>query len=160
MNTEIRNYPHFVIEVLSILLLLYCLSPLLTYRQLTEAQVPVHYDIEGNVERTGNTQELLYLPLLSLFLFAMITLGEKIPKLINIPGKLTANGKEYLQANGWKLMRQTKLIIMFLMAFIVYWTTQIALGKADSMPMWGIWLPFCALMAVLIVFMYKLYNWN
>ena len=165
MNTEIRNWPHFVIEVLSIMLLLYCFTPLLASGKMADAQIPTHFDADGNPDASGSAKDLIYLPLLSLFVFAIMTLGEKFPKMINLGtkktmAKLSDNGKEYLNANGWKLMRETKLCAMFIMAYISHWMTQIALGRAETMPMWGIWLPFCAMLAVLVAFMYKLYNWN
>ena len=157
MNTEIRNWPHFAMEMLSIMLLICCFVPLLAGDKMTGV-VPTHFDAAGNVDGTGTAKDMVYLPLASLFIFVLMTLGEKFPRLINIPGKHTDRAREYLTANGWKLMRETKLCVMFLMAYMCYWTWQIALGKAETMPMWGIWLPFCAMMAVLGIFLYKIYN--
>ncbi|MBO6068910.1 MAG: hypothetical protein J6P50_06825 [Bacteroidales bacterium] len=160
MNLEIRNWPHFAIEMLSILLLVCCLLPLLKIGQLDGAAVPTHYDAAGQVDRTGSSDDMAALPLLALIMFAVLTVAEKVPKLMNAPKKLSENGKAYLQANSWKYAREIKLCIMALMTYITYWTYSIAAGKADGMPQWGLIVSVGALLAVTIRFYYRLYNYN
>ena len=96
MNTEIRNWPHFAMEMLSILMLVCCFIPLLKIGQFSGSEVPVHVDITGAVDRTGKASDLIFLPIMALFMFAVLTLAEKFPKLINAPKKLSERGKEYL----------------------------------------------------------------
>jgi len=160
MNTEIRNLPHFIIEVLSVLMLLCSFLPLLAYGSLEGAQVPIHFDAAGNPDSFEDRQVLIYLPILSLFLFAVLTFAEKRPKHINIPIKLTENGRDFLYANGWKFMRELKLCCMFMTAYISYWTYAVALGKAASMPVWGIIVAIAAMLLVMARATYLVYNWN
>lgn len=160
MNTEIRNLPHFIIEVLSVLMLLCSFLPLLAYGSLEGAQVPTHFDASGNPDSFEDRQMLIYLPILSLFLFAVMTLAEKYPKFINLPIKLTENGREFLHSNGWKFMRELKLCCMFMTAYISYWTYAVALGKAASMPVWGIIVAIAAMLLVMARATYLVYNWN
>jgi hypothetical protein len=160
MNTEIRNWPHFAMEMLSILMLVCCFIPLLKINQLSGAEVPIHVDATGAVDRTGPASDLIYMPLMALFLFVMLTLAEKFPKMMNAPKKLSESGKEYMNANAWKLAREIKLCLMALMLYITYWMFAIAAGKATEMPIWGFTLFIAAMIAVTVRFYYKLYNYN
>ena len=160
MNTEIRNWPHFAMEMLSILLLVCCFIPLLKIGQLSGSEVPTHFDFTGAVDRTGKASDLIALPLMAFFIFVILTLAEKFPKLINAPKKLSERGKEFIAANGWKVMREIKLCGMALMAYITYWIYEIAAGKAAEMPIWGFTLFIAVMIAVTVRFYYKLYNYN
>ena len=160
MNTEIRNWPHFAMEMLSILMLVCCFIPLLKIGQLNGSEVPVHVDFTGAVDRTGKASDLIALPLMALLMFVVITLAEKFPKLINAPKKLSERGKEYVAANGWKVMRELKFCAMALMLYITYWIYAIAAGKVEEMPIWGFTVFIAAMIAVTVRFYYKLYNYN
>ena len=160
MNTEIRNWPHFAMEMLSILLLVCCFIPLLKLGQLSGAEEPIHVDATGAVDRTGKASDLIAMPLMALFIFVVLSVAERFPKLINAPKKLSENGKEYLAANGWKVMRELKLCTMALMLYLTYWLFAIAYGKAEGMPLWGFFLAITAMLVVTIRFYYKLYNYN
>ena len=160
MNTEIRNWPHFAMEMLSILLLVCCFIPLLKIGQLSGSEVPTHFDFTGAVDRTGKASDLIALPLMALFIFVILSVAERFPKMINAPKKLSESGKEYLMANGWKVMREMKLCAMALMLYLSYWMFAIASGKATEMPIWGFTLFIAAMIAVTVRFYYKLYNYN
>jgi hypothetical protein len=160
MNTEIRDWPHFAMEMLSILLLVCCFIPLLKLNQLNGAEVPIHVDATGAVDRTGKASDLIAMPLMALFMFVVLTVAEKFPKLINAPKKLSENGKEYVAANGWKVMRELKLCAMGLMLYLTYWSFALAYGKAEEMPLWGFCLFIGAMLIVMIRFYYRLYNYN
>jgi hypothetical protein len=160
MNTEIRNWPHFAIEMLSIVLLICCFIPLLKSGQLSGAEVPIHFDRTGAPDQMGTSKDLLWLPIMSFFIFAMLTLAEKFPKMINTPRKLSENGKEWLRDNGWKLMRELKLCLMAMMCYMCYWMYAVAAGKATEMPIWGFTLFIAATLAITIRFYYLLYNHN
>ena len=160
MNTEIRNWPHFAMEMLSILLLICCFIPLLKIGQLNGAEVPIHVDATGAVDRTGKASDLIVMPLMALFMFVVLSVAERFPKLINAPKKLSESGKEYMAANGWKVMREIKLCTMGLMFYLTYWMFAIAYGKAEEMPIWGFTVFIAVMVAVMIRFYYKLYNYN
>ena len=160
MNMEIRSWPYFVIEILSVILLVCCFIPLMNPAGMAGGTVPTHFDVSGAPDGSGDTGDLVWLALMGLFIYIVMSLGERFPKLINVPVRLNDTGKEYLNENGWKLMRVTKLCCLFLMAYISWWTYWIAVGKAETMPMWGVWLPICLMLGALAVFLYKLYNWN
>ena len=160
MNTEIRNWPHFAMEMISILLLACCFIPLFSYGKLKGIEVPSHFDATGAVDGTEDARIFIFMPCIALFIFATMTLAEKHPRLINSPKKLSENGREWLNANGWKYMREMKLCITGLFVYIIWSMYAMALGKATEMQLWGFTL-FIGLMLVLTLrFYYLLYNYN
>ena len=160
MNTEIRNWPHFVMEMVSILLLICCFIPVLHIGQFAGAEISVHFDAAGRPNRMGDAKELLIVPVMALFTFAVLTLAEKFPKLINAPKKLSETGKEWLTANGWKYARELKLCLMALMCYISWGLYNVATGKAAELPLWGFTLFMAAVLTATIRFYYLLYNHN
>ncbi len=160
MNTEIRNWPHFAIEMVSILLLVCCFIPLFSYGELAGTEVPSHFDAKGAVNGTEDASIFIFMPCIALLIFAAMTLAEKFPKMINYPKKISDNGREWLNANGWKYMREMKLCIMGLFAYIVWSMYAVATGKAAEVQLWGFTV-FIGLMLVLTLrFYYLLYNYN
>ena len=160
MNTEIRNWPHFAIEMVSILLLVCCFIPLFSYGELAGTEVPSHFDAKGAVNGTEDASIFIFMPCIALLIFAAMTLAEKFPKMINYPKKISDNGREWLNANGWKYMREMKFCIMGLFAYIVWSMYAVATGKAAEVQLWGFTV-FIGLMLLLTLrFYYLLYNYN
>jgi len=162
MNFEIRNLPHFIFEALSVLLLVCCFIPIFSYKQLEGTEIPTHYAADGTPDASGGSDAIFLLPALTAFIFGILTVAERRPKLmkVNMPFKLSDNGKEFLDANGWKYLREIKLCCMLLMAYLSYWTYVIGIGKAESMPIWGILLSVGLMLAATVRFTYLVYNWN
>ena len=56
-------------------------------------KIPAHYDFAGNIDRWGKKGELLIVPIMSWFLYVMITGVEQIPSIWNTGVKVTAENK-------------------------------------------------------------------
>ncbi len=160
MNTEIRNWPHFAMEMVSILLLLCCFIPLVNYGKLAGVEVPSHFDITGAVNGTSNASIFIFLPCMALAIFALLTVAEKHPKMVNSPKKLSSNGKEWLDANNWKFVRELKLCMTGLFTYIIWSMYAVATGKAAEVQLWGFTLFIALTIAVTLRFYYLLYNHN
>ena len=160
MNTEIRNWPHFAIEMVSILLLVCCFIPLLSYGKLAGVEVPSHFDVTGAVNGTQDASIFIFLPCLALFIFATLTFSEKHPKMINAPKKLSDNGREWLTANSWKFARELKVCITGLFTYIIWSLFAVAMGKAAEVQLWGFTLFIGLMLVVTLRFYYLLYNHN
>jgi hypothetical protein len=160
MNTEIRDWPHFAMEMLSIILLIGCFVPLIAFDVPDGAQVPMHFDIDGTPNQVGPAKDLVWLPIMSLLIFVVMTLTEKFPKMINTPRKLSENGREFIRVHGWKFTRELKLCFTAMMCYMCYWMFAVAAGKAETMPVWGFIVCIGAMLIVTIRFYYLLYNYN
>ena len=162
MSLGNKSWPYLVMEILSATLLLCCFVPLLFYDKLAGAEGPIHFDAAGNVDNTGDAKGLIFLGVMCLLLYASLSFAQKRPEFGNWRKlrRLSDSGREYYFANAWKLFLETKLVCMFILAYISSWTFQISIGRAAEMPVWGILAPLAVLVLLIVRFMYCLYNWN
>lgn len=77
------------LEILSILILIGTYVYLLIrWKELPEL-VPGHYNAAGEIDRWGSKTELMALPILSTFLYALVTVVTHFPNIWNVPVGLT-----------------------------------------------------------------------
>ena len=83
---------------------------LFSWNQLPD-QIPAHYNMAGVADRYGDKTELLFLPLVSLLLWALLTVLQHLPRIWNIPVSVTPE--------LWpSVRRMVTTLLLFCKAFI------------------------------------------
>lgn len=81
-------------------------------------KVPMHYDAAGHIDRWGNKQELLILPLISWIMYLFMTIIEQLPQLWNTGVRITDENKERVYRTLLHLMTSIKFIIISLVSYM------------------------------------------
>ena len=92
-------------------------------------KIPVHYDWEGNIDRWGNKAEVMILPIMSWFLYLLITGLQQVPLAWNTGVKITEENEERVYRTLKYLMETLKLIVV---ADLSYMTINSLMGKSLS----------------------------
>ena len=94
-------------------------------------KIPAHYDWEGNIDRWGSKSELLMLPIMSWFLYLLISGLEQLPLVWNTGVTVTEENRERVYGTIRYLLKSMKLIMV---ADLTYLTANSLIGK--PLPGW------------------------
>lgn len=83
-------------------------------------KIPAHYNVAGAVDRWGNKNGILLLPILGAALYILISIVSIFPTLWNIPIKITEENKEFVYQNMKSLIIIMKFEIIICFAYITY----------------------------------------
>ncbi|MCL2677921.1 MAG: DUF1648 domain-containing protein [Clostridiales bacterium] len=105
------------------------------YKDLPEI-IPTHFNIAGEPDAWGSKSSLIFLAALPVFMFALITVLERFPKIWNMPVQVTKENavRQYTLARA--VLTLIKAEIVWLFTFIFYFTCQVALGNVGGMGWW------------------------
>ena len=92
-------------------------------------KIPVHYDWEGNIDRWGNKAEVMILPIMSWFLYLLITGLQQVPLAWNTGVKITEENEERVYRTLKYMLETLKLIVV---ADLTYITVHSLMGKSLS----------------------------
>jgi hypothetical protein len=91
----------------------------------------MHYNISGNIDRYGDRGEILFLPILEIGLYLLLTVVTIFPKSWNIPVQVTETIREPVYRNLKTMLILMKLEIMMVFSYLLF--QQI---KADRVGVW------------------------
>jgi uncharacterized membrane protein len=113
MKTKIKlTKLQIVLEIIAAMLLLGMYVYLLLSWNSAPDQIPGHYNAAGVVDRWGNKSELIFLPVMSTFLYLLLTIILFIPSTWNVPGKITDRNRD-------KVYGMTRYLLIIMKAEIV-----------------------------------------
>lgn len=77
--------------------------------------IPTHFDASGNPNGWGDKSDILFLPLISLFIFAMMTVLARFPRWYNYPFRITESNaqRQYQLATSMIRWLKTEMVWMF-----------------------------------------------
>ena len=116
-------------------------------------KIPAHYDFAGNIDRWGKKGELLIVPIMSWFLYLMITGLEQIPSIWNTGVKVTAENKYRVYRVLKYMVKSMKLIMVMDFSYL---TINSLSGK--SLPGWFTLLIMVILFVDLIFWLWRLFK--
>ena len=102
-------------------------------------RIPGHYNGAGEVDRWGGKGELLLCPILSVFLYGLLTLCEKFPMAWNTGVTVTKENKERIYRILKNMIVSMKLLIVLTFAFLFVY-------QALARPLPGWFLPVVMLL--------------
>lgn len=86
-----------MITVLGYLALLGMFAYIVMKWDSTPDQIPAHYNFAGEIDRYDSKTSILIVPVLTVFLFAMLTAIVHISSMWNMPYEVSENAKEKIQ---------------------------------------------------------------
>jgi hypothetical protein len=132
-NPQARTLYDKILEIVSLIALLCSFYPVLLYSKLSnEVLIPVHYDLNGEVDGWGGRNSLWIMPLIVLGVYIGLSIVEKYPKAINYPCKVTEQNATYIHRMGVQLMRHIKLFSTLLSAYMNNFAYAVAMGKCSG----------------------------
>ncbi|WP_367329924.1 DUF1648 domain-containing protein [Sphingobacterium multivorum] len=122
------------------------------YSKLPEI-VPVHYNIEGKVDKFGPKSILLMLPLIATVLYLAMTIINRFPHLFNYPVKITEENALQQYISATRLIRYLKFIVVVIFGIIAFKSIPNAAATSEGLGTW--FLPF-VLLSVFVPVIYFL----
>ncbi|MFJ8237045.1 DUF1648 domain-containing protein [Ureibacillus sp. NPDC094379] len=99
-------------------------------------EVPGHFNSKGEVDRWGTKFEILILPVIGAFLFALLSLLEKAPHMHNYPKRINESNVEQFYLTSRKMLNMIKNISLLMFAFLMVQIVRVSLGEINSIGVW------------------------
>ncbi|MDR3009060.1 MAG: DUF1648 domain-containing protein [Sphingobacterium sp.] len=133
----------------SLFLLWYMIT--INYNKLPEI-VPVHYNVEGKVDKFGPKSILLMLPLIATVLYIAMTIINRFPHLLNYPVKITEENASQQYTVASRLIRYLKFIVVVIFGIIAFKSIPNTSATSEGLGSW--FLPFVLLSVFVPVIYY------
>jgi uncharacterized membrane protein len=144
-----------VIEIIGyVILIAFWLTTIATFNYLPE-QIPIHYNGFGEVDNYGKKVSIFLLPIISSFLFVILSIVSKNPESFNYNVKITEQNAENQYRNSIKMMRIMKIIIVIIFFMIDIETISIAIKKSEGLGVLFLPLTLSIIFIPIIYFAYK-----
>lgn len=83
-------------------------------------KIPGHYNAAGVADHWGDKNEILILPIISVVLYALLTIVSFFPSVWNTPVKITEENREFVYLNLKTMLILIKMEIIIAFAYITY----------------------------------------
>ena len=148
-----NNKIDWIIEIMCLTLLIGLTAYLIFHWGSIPDKIPAHYDWEGNIDRWGNKLDLIFLPMMSWFLYLLITGLQQVPLVWNTGVKITEENEERVYRTLKYMLETLKLIVV---ADLTYITVHSLMGK--SLSGWFTMIVLVAVFGDLIFWIVRLYQ--
>ncbi len=125
----------------------------LSYVDLPE-EIPVHFNHKGEADSYGSKGSIWLLPILSIFLYLLLTVVSKYPHTFNYAVKISENNAAKQYEIALDMMAQLKLLIVIFFSYMTYRTIHIAINGHSGMGLLPIWILPVVLTIVIIRSLY------
>ena len=109
-----------IIEMITIILLFLVCAYLIVSWDTLPSKIPAHYNASGIVDRLGNKNEILMIPIISFVLYGLLTIVSFFPTTWNVPVKITEENRQFVYLNLKTMLLLIKMYIIILFAYIMY----------------------------------------
>ncbi len=121
------------IEILLVLCILFQVYYIFNYWNQLPDIIATHFNLLGEPDGYGSKNILLLFPIISIFIYGLMTLVTRFPQFINVPWRLTEENLERQIKLVWHLLLFLKSEIILMMTFFCYQSIQIAIGNAQTL---------------------------
>ncbi|MEG0775546.1 DUF1648 domain-containing protein [Clostridium sp.] len=112
------------IEILGLIMILgMIIFVCLQWNQLPD-KIPGHFNVMGEVDRWGSENELITLPIISTFLYTVLTVLSFLPQTWSVPVKTTNLDREVVYRHTRSLLILIKVEILLIFLYITYCMTK------------------------------------
>lgn len=109
-----------ILEVLAAIILIGTFGFLLIKWPDIPDKIPMHYNAAGEVNRIGSKSELLIMPFVSLFVYALITVLTFFPSIWNVPVNVTGENREKVYGYVKSMVILLKAEVLAVFFYISY----------------------------------------
>lgn len=143
----------YAIGVTALLLLLLQGYLLMQYWSDLPERLPMHYNFRGEPDSYGSKASILFLPLIGVALFVMMTFVALNPQSMNLPVKVTDENREQVYAQGVRFVHILRFLITCLFTYLLWGTINVGMGwqsQLDNRVLFG----FLGLLAVTMIWFF------
>lgn len=143
----------YAIGLVALLLLVLQVYLIIQYWPDLPERLPTHYNFRGEPDDYGSKTSILFLPLIGLGLFVMMTFVALNPHTMNMPVRVTDENREQVYAQGVRFVHILRFLISFLFAYLLWGTISVGMGwqsQLDNRALIG----FLGLLAVTMIWFF------
>lgn len=96
-------------------------------------KIPTHFGPSGQADAWGGKGSLLFLPILVIAMYTLLTVIGRFPHIYNYLCEITENNARFQYQNARTMMVWLKTEIIFIFGYIEWKTVQVALGKTSGL---------------------------
>ena len=95
--------------------------------------VPIHFNVTGEVDRWGSKWMMLFLPIITIALHLFMEVIEKRPDTHNYPARLTEQNAAQFYKESCQTLNLTKNIVTIMLVYIAIRSVLVALEKVQGL---------------------------
>lgn len=109
----------FILEGIALVVLIGMYAYLILRWNYLPDRIPGHYNFAGEVDRWGDKGELVFLPVVTTFLYLLLTVVTFFPSAWNIPVKITDSNRDKVYGTVKNMLILMKIEIMMIFFYIL-----------------------------------------
>lgn len=90
-----------------------------------QEEIPLHFDVRGEVDRRGDTWTALLLPAIALVLYGLLTWVQRHPRRCNYPVEITDENREQAYRQMSRIVYRIKVLVMALFLYLTLGVAQL-----------------------------------
>lgn len=122
------------------------------------AEVPMHYNFNGEITRYGSKWESIILPIMTLFMWILCYALEKNPHAMNLPKKINEQNAEVIYRNGVYMISFIKNVMLLIFSFLTFEVVWTSKGNEQFLNLWFFILLIIATIGPTIYYAIKQYK--
>jgi len=96
-------------------------------------KVPTHFGSSGEADAWGGKSTLVWIPMIAVGLYALLTLIEQFPQSYNYLCEITEKNAEFQYRNARMMLECMKLELIYFFGYLEWKTVQVAIGQAEGL---------------------------
>lgn len=116
-------------------------------------KIPMHYNAAGEIDRWGKKTEIIFIPVMSWFIYGLTTLTEKYPNSWNVGVQVTDENAPRVYRILKSMIKTTKLCMVIAFCYITVCSI-----TARSMSPWALPIELIIIFGNLIYWLVKLFR--
>lgn len=150
-----RSTLEIVLELFSVIVITAMILNVVFSYSILPDRFPQHFGAAGKPDAWGGKETLFFLPIITIFLYGMMTLISQYPHIYNYPWKLTEENiaAQYLNARTMIAWLKTGIVCVF--SYLSWRSIQVALGKASGLGIGFLPIFLVIIFGILGFFIYK-----
>ncbi|MCO0599105.1 DUF1648 domain-containing protein [Peribacillus butanolivorans] len=118
-----------LIDIFSLIIIVLNLIYLINEWSTLPDQVPIHFNAKGEADGWGGRAVIWFLPIVSIFLWSILTTLERVPYIFNFPVKVTEQNAERLYKNAQVMSVILKAEIIVFLFYTSWKSVQVSVGR-------------------------------
>lgn len=144
-----------IIEVLSVLSIVYVIVAIINAWAKLPAVIPTHYNFAGEIDGYGSKSSILFLLPVMLVMYIGFTVLTKYPQIYNYVVEITEKNALTQYSLAKSFMRILKFEIILLFSYINLAIISSALSSKSTLSLWFLPITFIVLFGSIGIYVYK-----
>lgn len=99
-------------------------------------RIPIHFGISGSPDSWGDKIKLIYIPIVMLFIYVLLTIVARFPHTFNYLVEITQGNAKIQYQNARKMILWLKVEVIFVFGYIELITILVAHNKKSGLDVW------------------------